>query len=367
MSRSLQGLSNNRRLMAYTAAAMYGGAALDEVITGFLPGDPHIDLLPLTVAAVVVGALLLFGPRMPRWALAPLGPLGVLLIAQALAGAPTAGDAAVLYVWPVLWSTFFFGRRGAAAIIVCIGLAHAAVLLSLPAGSNYPGRWVDVMIVMCVVAGVVLRLVDRNDELLEQLAGEARVDALTGLLNRRGFEERVAPELARAAREGMWVALATFDIDFFKRINDEWGHEVGDRVLTRIGRLLASESRDTDVVARFGGEEFVVLFAGADATVAAAYSERIRCSLADDGDSGLPTVRVSVGIDAALAPDDIQTMHKRADFALYEAKRTGRDRVVLSGRADASAVASGPVARRAARKHAFGDSGRRPAHDPAKP
>jgi diguanylate cyclase (GGDEF)-like protein len=345
----MQGLSNDRRLMAYTAAAMYGGAVLDELITGFIPGDPHVAPLQLGATVAVVCALLLGGPRLPRWALSTLGPLGVVLIAQALSVAPKAGDAAVLYIWPVLWSTLFFGRRGAAAIVLCVGVAHGAAVLSLPSAGSYVGRWVDVMIVVCVVAGVVLRLIDKNDELLDQLAGEARLDALTGLLNRRGFEERVAPELSRAVRENTSVALATFDIDYFKRINDEWGHEVGDRVLTRIGRLLARESRPTDVVARFGGEEFVVLFAGGDAGVAAAYAERIRAALSSDDGSGLPTVRVSVGIDAVVASEDIQTMHKRADFALYEAKRTGRDRVVLSSRAEGSAIASNPAAEQPAR------------------
>src|ERR1019366_317157 len=110
-----------------------------------------------------------------------------------------------------------------------------------------------------VVAVVIMILVQRNDKLLEQLAGEARTDALTGLLNRRGFDERASLELGHARRENRWVAVLVFDIDYFKRINDEWGHEIGDRVLARIGDLLREYSRDIDVTARFGGEEFVVL------------------------------------------------------------------------------------------------------------
>jgi len=337
VSRSLESLARNKKLMAYTAAAMYGCAALDEAITAVLPGDSSLAVAPVLLAVVIVAALLLAGPRLPRWALASLGPIGVVLIAQALAGARGAGDAAVLYMWPVLWTTFFFGRRGAIAIVVCIGVAHAIVLLLLPGASSYPGRWVDVMISVCVVAAVILTLVDRNDRLLTQLAREARADALTGLLNRRGFDERASLELARARREEDSIAIATFDIDYFKRVNDEWGHEIGDRVLAWTGRLLAAWSRDIDVVARFGGEEFVVLLPGSDSADAATFAERVRAALAVADSSGLPRIRVSAGIHATIVPESIDALLQGSDSALYNAKRAGRDRTVIfeqHGRAD---------------------------------
>ena len=198
VSPSLARLAQNKRLMAYTAAAMYGGAALDGALEGLIPGDPPFAIAPALIAALVVTYLLIGGPRLPRWALATLGPIGVVLIASALATTPGAGDGAVLYVWPVLWTTFFFGRRGAVAIVTCIALAHAVTLLSLPAASSYPGRWIDVVVAVSVLGVVVLTLVDRNDQLLMQLAEEARSDALTGLLNRRGFDERASLELTRA-------------------------------------------------------------------------------------------------------------------------------------------------------------------------
>jgi diguanylate cyclase (GGDEF)-like protein len=314
-------------MMAYTAAAMYGGAAFDGAIEGLIPGDPSFAIAPVIVAALVVALVVTFGPRLPRRWLAPLGPIGVLLIAVALAATPGAGDGAVLYMWPVLWMTFFFGRRGTISIVICIGIAHAVTLLALPAASSYPGRWVDVMVSVTVVGVVILTLADRNDQLLSQLADEARTDALTGLLNRRGFEERSALELARARREQSSIAIAAFDIDYFKRINDEWGHEVGDRVLARAGRLLAREAREIDVVARFGGEEFVVLLPGADAAGAQDFAERVRTVLSAE-DEELPSVRASAGVLAAVAPDSIESLVHGADAALYSAKRSGRDRTV---------------------------------------
>jgi diguanylate cyclase (GGDEF)-like protein len=314
--------------MAYTAAAIYGGAAFDGVIQGLLPGDPSLSVAPVLVAIVVVPLLLTIGPRLPRWCLAPLGPIGVTLIAYALTTTPGAGDGAVLYVWPVLWMTFFFARRGAIASLACMGVAHAVVLLSLPAASSYPGRWVDVMVCACVVAGVVLTLVSRNEELLSQLVGQARTDPLTGLLNRRGFDERAALELAHAKRESRSIALATFDLDYFKCINDEWGHEVGDQVLARTGKLLAAQSRKIDVVARTGGEEFTVLLPGSDSADADAFTQRVRAALATDDPSGLPRVQLSAGVLAKNPATDIETMLHGADIALYRAKRAGRNRTV---------------------------------------
>jgi diguanylate cyclase (GGDEF)-like protein len=237
-------------------------------------------------------------------------------------------------MWPVLWSTFFFGRRGAVSIVACIAVAHAGVLLALSGASGYPGRWVDVMISVSVVAAVVLTLVNRNDRLLAQLADEARTDALTGVLNRRGFDERAALELAHARRDGSSLAIATFDLDYFKRINDEWGHEIGDRVLKRIGRLLSDETRDIDVVARFGGEEFIVLLPASVSADAEGFAERVRRALAAPDPDGLPTVRVSAGIHAAHAPESIESMLKAADSALYAAKRAGRNRTRIFERRD---------------------------------
>jgi diguanylate cyclase (GGDEF)-like protein len=316
--------------MAYTAAAMYGGAALDGLIGGLLPGDPSLSLVPVLVALAMALALLAAGPRLSRAAFAPLGPVGVALIAFSMANSPGAGDGAVLYMWPVLWTTFFFGRRGAVTIVACVGVAHAITLLALPEASSFAGRWVDVMISVSVVSAVVLTLMHRNETLLNEMADEARTDALTGLLNRRGFDERAALELAHARRLDGSVAIATLDIDRFKRINDEWGHEIGDRVLARIGKLLASHSRDIDVAARFGGDEFVVLLSASTGADAQAFTERLREALAAHDHVGLPAVRISAGTCAAVAPHDIETLLQRADSALYGAKRAGRDRTVIA-------------------------------------
>ena len=201
----------------------------------------------------------------------------------------------------------------------------------MPAADSYPGRWIDVMVSVCGVALVVLVLEHRNELLLERLAEEARTDPLTGLLNRRGFDEVAARELAHVARNGGPIALATLDIDFFKQVNDEWGHLVGDRVLANLAQVLVDQSRLIDVATRLGGEEFAVLMPGSDEAGAEAFIERVRASLARPRPD-LPAVRISAGIVATAESPDLETMLAGVDRALYAAKRGGRDRTVVLSR-----------------------------------
>jgi diguanylate cyclase (GGDEF)-like protein len=322
---------DDRRLMAYTAAAMYGAAAVDGCLEGFLPGDPPSALAPVLVVVLMTAGLLLYGPRLTRPALALLGPIGVGLVSYALSGQPGANDAAVLYALPVLWATVFFGRRGAFAILGCVATGHALALAALPPSSAYPGRWMDVMVSAVAIATVVLALEERNQILVERLAGEARTDPLTGLLNRRGFDERAALAIAHARRDMTPTALVAFDIDHFKAINDECGHEAGDRVLAGIGQLLRAEARAVDVIARRGGEEFAVLLPNSDDAGADAFAERVRSALArTEGAEGFSgPVQVSAGVVAGRDGEDLSELLQRADAALYEAKRTGRNRVVM--------------------------------------
>ena len=144
-------------------------------------------------------------------------------------------------------------------------------------------RWVDVTVSVAVVGAVVRALSERSDRLVARLVAEARADTLTGLLNRRGFEERLAAEVARATRERTSLALVSLDLDHFKRVNDEQGHEAGDRALAMVGAVIADHVRGADLAARWGGEEFVVVLPGADAPAARAFAERVRAAVAASG------------------------------------------------------------------------------------
>lgn len=165
---------------------------------------------------------------------------------------------------------------------------------------------------------------------LAGLAAASRRDALTGLANRRAFEEELAREAARAARAGAPLSVALLDVDRFKGVNDAHGHAAGDAVL----RAVAARARDTlragDLAARIGGEEFALLLPGADLAGAAELAERVRLAIAaapiEAGGRWL-AVSASLGC-AALAPGEApDALVARADARLYDAKRAGRDRV----------------------------------------
>jgi diguanylate cyclase (GGDEF)-like protein len=165
----------------------------------------------------------------------------------------------------------------------------------------------------------------------------ATTDALTGLPNRRYFDEFCAL-LARRRRADDAVGILIVDIDHFKTVNDTWGHGIGDEVLKLVARAITTAVRDDDVPARFGGEEFAVLLRKPAPSVAVDVAERVREAVArlDLGDLGPDFVTVSVGVAVAESADQpIADVIESADRALYEAKRTGRDRVVAAGGARA--------------------------------
>jgi diguanylate cyclase (GGDEF)-like protein len=174
-------------------------------------------------------------------------------------------------------------------------------------------------------------LAERNDKLettLVRLNRLAREDALTGLLTRNVFLPAAHKEVARSARTGEPAALAVADIDKFKRINDEFGHSVGDEVIKAAAERLKSHLRDMDYVCRWGGEEFVMLLPGVTPARAGETMERIRRSFERDTiatDAGAFTVTLTFGV--APLGDDVDEAIKAADAAMYEGKRAGRNRV----------------------------------------
>jgi diguanylate cyclase (GGDEF)-like protein/PAS domain S-box-containing protein len=163
--------------------------------------------------------------------------------------------------------------------------------------------------------------------LREELKRAAMVDVMTGLFNRRGFEDLARRELARARRDHSPFSLVMFDIDHFKQINDSRGHAIGDRVLGVVASIIAANLRGTDVGVRWGGEEILVLLPGSDATVALLAAERIRTALANHAQTDLPTVTISGGVAQWQPDESIDATVMRADRRMYEAKAGGRNRV----------------------------------------
>lgn len=177
-----------------------------------------------------------------------------------------------------------------------------------------------------------------DDSLLEQLSRAkqqaehtAKHDALTGLGNRRKFDEAFSVENNRMQRHGGKLCIMMADIDHFKKINDRYGHGVGDEVLVQFGELLCLLVRPTDIVARIGGEEFAVLMPHTEISKAAATAERLRTALADRHLGPLTEpVTVSIGVAELEEGEDCESLLRRADQALYDAKRSGRNKVAAA-------------------------------------
>lgn len=195
-----------------------------------------------------------------------------------------------------------------------------------------------------------------NFRLAEKLRAEAVRDPLTGALNRRGFEDRSSRLMALSAQLGQSVTVLVLDIDHFKNVNDQHGHQVGDRVLKALSALVHRAKRETDLFARLGGEEFCLVLPGTDVPGARVFAERLRHSfevLEIDTGSRFLRCTMSIGVAYASAAmlqsrrvDLVDLLHQ-ADEALYEAKRAGRNRLrfyaspeVVSSRMDSRLFAT---------------------------
>jgi diguanylate cyclase (GGDEF)-like protein/PAS domain S-box-containing protein len=181
----------------------------------------------------------------------------------------------------------------------------------------------------------------------EQLREQARTDVLTGLSNRRALEERLEEEWRRAQRTGAPLALLCLDIDFFKQFNDHFGHAAGDECLKQVAEIIRQERRASDFAARLGGEEFVLILPETTAEGAVAVAEVIRNKLSAapiaHPRSRYAVVTASIGVAASSPVDlgDATNLLKAADMAMYQAKRSGRNRVVLA--AQARSATGGPL------------------------
>jgi diguanylate cyclase (GGDEF)-like protein len=165
---------------------------------------------------------------------------------------------------------------------------------------------------------------------MQDLRAESMTDLLSGLLNRRGFEENGRKVLAHAGEIGLPAALLICDIDHFKSVNDRFGHACGDQVIAAFAHCLRDAADGRHVAARIGGEEFAVVLSGANLKAGRLFAEAVRNACAMLKTAGLPedyAVTASFGVAEMQAGEDLTSLMRRADAALYDAKRRGRDRV----------------------------------------
>ncbi|MCA9604323.1 MAG: GGDEF domain-containing protein [Myxococcales bacterium] len=183
--------------------------------------------------------------------------------------------------------------------------------------------------------------VSKNVQKRRMYERAAMFDGLTGIHNRRWLDETLHRMVERHTRGGVHLSLSLIDIDHFKSFNDTYGHAAGDHVLTVVASTLASNLRPTDLVARFGGEEFVIIFPDTQLEQAMHAAERVRQAVADqtlempDG-TALPSVTISMGVAELELGESVPDLLKTADLAMYRAKQAGRNRVMRGHKHDLS-------------------------------
>lgn len=199
-------------------------------------------------------------------------------------------------------------------------------VLILPKGTALTYKQLSIVSnVLVSLSGVAARY-----RLVAELTQKAHYDQLTGLVNRRFMDELLVNEIERCRRYRSPMTVLLLDIDHFKSINDTFGHDAGDRVLETVASRLKGTVRSVDSVARWGGEEFIVMVAETDLSSALVVGENIRKTV-ERGEYALNRpVTVSVGVSEFKKDDTVDSLLKRADVALYRAKERGRNQVVAS-------------------------------------
>lgn len=319
------------RLARTIAAVMFLAGAVTVMLVLAAPDvDPSDHTGFRVIAALaVLGAAVIWLGRLEGLAAIVVGVVyGIGLVSAAVYVAKPISGTPSFYLWPLLFGAYFVGRRWVLAMLALAWTAFGIALALRPDVEMRAILFMDTVITISVAVAVVVFLRERVSELVGHLRHSAITDPLTGLVNRRGFEEALERELARAARTGAPVALVVFDLDHFKQLNDTHGHAAGDRALVAFAKLLRRSARRGDVLARIGGEEFAAILYDADANAALAFAERV-VERQRAGDREAP-LTVSAGVAAATPPlPSRDQLFEAADRALYAAKRAGRARVRL--------------------------------------
>lgn len=321
------------RLASQVGIAMLGLGAVSFIAVLTAPdpntSDHGANFAFAGIMALSAALLALAGPRpnVLRFA----GLWGTLVLSVFIVFAKPIGPTPFFYIWPILHSAYFFGRREVIANLVLLTVTFGAALALFQPPGIRGMVWIGTVLSLSLLAAVIRLLKGRIDRLMADLQESSRTDPLTGLLNRRAFAESFEHELARSRRSQAPLTLAIFDLDHFKQINDQLGHAAGDRALCQFADLLRAKQRYGDCIARVGGEEFAVLLIDCDTAGGKQFAIRV----AESTVLGARTqgqVTVSAGLASlggALQSQDALLL--AADSALYEAKAAGRQRVAVHG------------------------------------
>jgi len=251
-----------------------------------------------------------------------------LAVYWANAVTPSSARLGILYIIPVLLVTWTEGLAwGIVFAVATTGFREAIAWVQMPADTPLAWRIANAGAYIAVlgVAMAGLQTLRRREAQMARLIIQ---DQLTNVLNARAFADRLGQELDRNRRYPRPLALMYMDLDNFKVINDTHGHQTGDAVLRLVADAMRSSVRQADVVGRLGGDEFAVLMPETDAQLADAAAKRLIASLRNVF-KGTPNVTASIGVVSCTATDaSTDDLLRRADQAMYDAKKSGKDRVV---------------------------------------
>ena len=322
--------------MARTAALLSAAIALTSLVAVLVPGDAQLDddiLLATAAAAGVLSVvLLLLENSLTSSGLHAVAVLGTVLSSTAAYGwgSPSAYGP-LPYVWVTLFVFYFFSRSAALVHLVVMAAGYALVLVEESPSENALDGWIATVATLLVTGYLISAARDWLRRLVAGLSDAAHRDSLTGLLNRRGFQEMFDFELERARRADQPLSLIVGDLDRFKRVNDAHGHATGDSVLRRVASAIRGAKRGFDLAARVGGEEFAVLAPDCNEHGAYMLAERIRAAVQEALADGEAPLTISFGISThPLHGQSTDGLLCTADQALYAAKRLGRNRSVIS-------------------------------------
>jgi diguanylate cyclase (GGDEF)-like protein len=315
---------------ARNGALLFGAASLVTVLGLVLPHQAQVDVGGLVVvsagSATLALVLVVAGARLNDAGYSVAIGLGTVLISfAAFSNGERSGGAAgydeLYYLWVVFYAAYYFRRRALALQVLLIAVSYGVTLVMIDPGPIATSRWLTVIGLVTGGAIVVRLLTEHVEQLMAELDEAASTDRLTGLANRRALEEDYRREAARAARTGEPIALVVLDLNRFKHINDLYGHAAGDTALIGVAERMRSVLRATDVAARIGGDEFVLLLPNSDDESATAVAERLAESAAERY-AGITPVGFCFGVAACEAgAESLDDLMRRADQELYAQKR----------------------------------------------
>ncbi|KMQ73062.1 GGDEF domain-containing protein [Marinobacter subterrani] len=253
--------------------------------------------------------------------------VAVIICSGAVVVGVVVGEPGLFWLYPCLVTTFFLTN---ARIAVVLNIASVVALMVHGGAFRSDIQMWSFSATALVVSACAYVFAHRNHDQRERLEHLATIDPLTGIKNRRSMDQELDLAAANAERTGLPYALVLLDIDHFKKINDEHGHGVGDDVLIEMVELLRQNTRKSDQLFRFGGEEFVLLLPGVDGIGLKAVMNNLQQVLRKYMKHPGGSVTASFGVALLKHGESVASWLDRADAALYEAKETGRDRIVFA-------------------------------------